>query len=145
MLDTMCHVIVEHTYIEASSVKRSGFRMAINHDVDRDLTKLPPTDTKTPTSPRGQHLIQPCFGPPSLTSSFAAAKPESLLVLTVECIDQPETEGATDFHIRMRLIDSDTTEQIEHGHSIITLRHHESYSNAATLQRGYISVVALWL
>jgi hypothetical protein len=36
--------------------------------------------------------IKPYSGPPSLTSSFAAAKPQSLLVLDVECIDQPETE-----------------------------------------------------
>jgi hypothetical protein len=42
-------------------------------------------------------------GPPSLTSSYEAAKSESLVLLDVEIVDQPETERATNFQIRMRL------------------------------------------
>ena len=90
-------------------------------------------------------LIQTCPGPPSLTSSSAAAKAESLLVLDVEIVDQPETEGATNFQIWMRLADSDSTEQIQHGHSIIAVRCRRCYSNAATLQWRSVPEVALWL
>ena len=138
-------IFVEQMYMYITIARKCILHMLIHHGIDRDLTKRSPTDANTLSSPQGQHPVQPCFGPPSLTSSFAAAKPQSLLVLTVECIDQPKTEGATDFHIRMRLIDSDTTEQIEHGHRMIEGRHHESYSNAAAFQRRSIFVGALWL
>jgi len=67
--------------------------------------------------------LQLFHGPPSLTSSFAAAKIKSLLVLDVEIFDQPETEGATDFQIWMRLADSDSTEQIQHGQRMIAVRY----------------------
>ena len=63
-------------------------------------------------------------GPPSPTSSLASDKTESLLVFDVEIVDQPETEGATDFQIWMRLTYSDSTEQIQHGHIMIAVRHH---------------------
>ena len=71
-------------------------------------------------------FLQLFYGPPSLTSSSAAAKIESLLVLDVKFVDQPETEGATDFQIWMRLTYSDSTEQIQHGHSMIAVRHHRT-------------------
>jgi hypothetical protein len=67
-------------------------------------------------------IIFASSGPPSLTSSYEAAKPESLVLLDVEIADQPETERATNFQIRMRLAPSDSTEQIEHGHGVLATR-----------------------
>ena len=69
------------------------FRVAIQMLVTEIRLERPRTDLETDTL---VHMlgtpIQPYFGPPSLTSSFAAAKPQSLLVLDVEIVDQPETE-----------------------------------------------------
>ena len=94
----------------------------------------------------GNLFLQSFHGPPSLTSSFAAAKTQSLLFFDVVIVDQPETERVTSFQIWMRLADSDSTEQIQHGHSVIAVRHHRTSQQcgdfAAEIYSGGGSVAA---
>lgn len=70
------------------------------------------------TQTHGHPVSHFSLGPPRPTSSCAAAKVESLLVLVAEPIYQRETEKSTDVQIRIRLGSSDYTTRLSTAFNI---------------------------